>query len=242
MVRVSWRRAYPLGLRRPRLISNSNTYTLSWTGSDFASPSANYSVSFAFGTDPFTGAVYNIGTPADAANLALFEGGGVTISSPSLIPTPPYPDPVVVTFSKDATDGFWGLRYDTTAGLTLGTLSGLPTLTLTSYDAISFNGIGYYVYAYMPGDWTTEGTSSGDYTNLSVAAGFTTPTLSYGGGITTVETFTLNYPGDLTSALTITLIGGSPVPEPSTWAMMLIGFGGIGFWRLRRMRVSSAAA
>ncbi len=40
--------------------------------------------------------------------------------------------------------------------------------------------------------------------------------------------------------------GGSssapPVPEPSTWAMMLAGFGGLGFAALRRRRASAARA
>jgi unsaturated chondroitin disaccharide hydrolase len=34
----------------------------------------------------------------------------------------------------------------------------------------------------------------------------------------------------------------SPVPEPSTWAMMLLGFAGLGFAGYRRARVSRAAA
>ena len=34
-----------------------------------------------------------------------------------------------------------------------------------------------------------------------------------------------------------------PVPEPSTWAMMLLGFAGIGFaYRRRRSRLAAAAA
>ena len=34
----------------------------------------------------------------------------------------------------------------------------------------------------------------------------------------------------------------SPVPEPSTWAMMLLGFAGLGFAGYRRARASRAAA
>lgn len=32
-------------------------------------------------------------------------------------------------------------------------------------------------------------------------------------------------------------LGSSPVPEPSTWMMMAIGFAGLGFAGYRRMRV-----
>ena len=36
----------------------------------------------------------------------------------------------------------------------------------------------------------------------------------------------------------VSFFGTPGVPEPSTWAMMLLGFGGIG-WQLRRRRRSS---
>ena len=35
--------------------------------------------------------------------------------------------------------------------------------------------------------------------------------------------------------------GGGPVPEPATWAMMILGFGGVG-WMLRRNRARTAFA
>jgi hypothetical protein len=34
----------------------------------------------------------------------------------------------------------------------------------------------------------------------------------------------------------------SPVPEPSTWAMMLLGFAGIGYGVYRRKKVAALAA
>jgi hypothetical protein len=38
------------------------------------------------------------------------------------------------------------------------------------------------------------------------------------------------------------VIGASPVPEPSTWAMMLIGFAGLGYASCRASRKSAAVA
>jgi PEP-CTERM motif len=38
------------------------------------------------------------------------------------------------------------------------------------------------------------------------------------------------------------VIGASPVPEPSTWAMMLVGFAGLGYASHRASRKSAAAA
>jgi hypothetical protein len=37
-------------------------------------------------------------------------------------------------------------------------------------------------------------------------------------------------------------VGGSPAPEPSTWAMMILGFAGLGFAGYRRTRVAVSAA
>lgn len=46
----------------------------------------------------------------------------------------------------------------------------------------------------------------------------------------------LQLTGDITTSIPTTRIGG--VPEPSTWAMMLAGFAGIGYVALRRRRES----
>ena len=35
---------------------------------------------------------------------------------------------------------------------------------------------------------------------------------------------------------------GTPVPEPSTWAMMLLGFAGFGFLGYRKVRLGKLAA
>ena len=37
-------------------------------------------------------------------------------------------------------------------------------------------------------------------------------------------------------------LSGSPVPEPSTWAMMLLGFAGLGFAGYRRARMARPAS
>jgi hypothetical protein len=52
--------------------------------------------------------------------------------------------------------------------------------------------------------------------------------------------------GDLLEAdianVTVTVSSSSPVPEPSTWAMMLIGFAGFGIFSYRRSRVAASPA
>lgn len=54
-----------------------------------------------------------------------------------------------------------------------------------------------------------------------------------------VTALTFAGPGDFTGTMTPVVEG---VPEPSTWAMMILGFAGIGFMTYRRRRVASLAA
>jgi hypothetical protein len=42
--------------------------------------------------------------------------------------------------------------------------------------------------------------------------------------------------------LTVDFVKGAPVPEPSTWAMLLLGFAGLGFFGYRRARSTRAVA
>ena len=104
---------------------------------------------------------------------------------------------------------------------------------------------------YLPGDWTTSGTSTGDYIFNSVGSGFSVPTFTYNDGVATVESFDLNFTSG-SPDLNFTLVGsavpglkvttvGSAVPESSTWAMMLLGFAGIGFAASRKARKKSVA-
>jgi hypothetical protein len=232
------------------IVSTTRDYTATWSDSTFSNANAVYAGSYAYAASAFTGDNFSLSLYSNATNLAYNSAGAVTIS-PTTAPSPPYTSPETILVSSDGTaTGNWGWSYDTAAGaglpLSYGALGGLATL---SFDVGGFDDqsqtIGYYVFVYVPGDWTTEGTSTGDYILNGVAAGFSTPTFTYdaGANTTTVETFDASFPGDGTGPnLSFTLVGSTVVPEPSTWAMMLVGFAGLGIAAARSAKRKAVAA
>jgi hypothetical protein len=75
-----------------------------------------------------------------------------------------------------------------------------------------------------------------DYNNVSVGSGFSAPTFSFlGVDYTEVFTSDLSFTGG-NADLASTLVGSAAVPEPSAWAMMLLGFAGLSFAGYRASR------
>ena len=229
--------------------STTRDYTVDWSNSTFGGASALYAGSYAYAASAFSNFDFSLSLYSNAANLAYNSAGGVTIS-PSTAPSPPYASPEDIFVSNDGTGGSFGWTYNTAAGaglpLSFGTLGNLATLNL---NIGGFDGggqtIGYYLFVYLPGDWTTAGTATGDYILNGIAAGFSTPTFTYDAGTntTTVESLDLTFPGDGSGPnLSLTLVGSSVVPEPSTWAMMLVGFAGLGFAAARSAKRKAVAA
>jgi PEP-CTERM motif len=56
------------------------------------------------------------------------------------------------------------------------------------------------------------------------------------------ETIYDQHQGSITGTLAVITLGTSGVPEPSTWAMMLVGFAGLGFTAFRTKKAVSAAS
>jgi hypothetical protein len=237
-------------------VSRTSDYTATWSGASFSGASALYGGSTAW-SGTFTDAPWTFQVLSNATDLMFNEGDGITITSPSpLTPTPPYPATIPVTFSGDGTTGeFWGWTENTAATnsgpvLTSGNLGSLETLTVTAGGSETLpdqsTPIDYFTNVFLPGDWTTEGTSTGDYDDLSWNPAFSTPTFTYNSvtNTTTVSSVDLAFIPSVGGGpdLNFTLIG-SAVPEPSTWVMLLFGFGGLGLagWRGSRKAAAQAA-
>jgi hypothetical protein len=235
------------GRAEAQVISTTRDYTVTWSGSTFADASFLDAGSWAFGPEPFSDVPWSIGPYSNAENLAYTTSGGITVS-PSTAPPPPYPSTITQLLSNSGAAGSFGWTYNSAAGTThlfTGRLGNLATLNFDIGGSDSGGGTeGYYLFAYLPGDWTTEGTGTGDYIFHSIASEFPTPTFTYNSSTntTTVEAYDPSFVANGTGAdLRFTLVG-SAVPEPSTWAMMLVGFTGLGFAGYRNVRRKIAIA
>jgi hypothetical protein len=96
------------------------------------------------------------------------------------------------------------------------------------------------------GDFTAAltGHVTGDHDG-PVAINFdnTAQTFNYAGGSFTLTVLDLNVPAgqqNTSVALTGTIQSVAAVPEPSTWAMMILGFAGVGFMAYRRRNQSAS--
>ena len=232
-------------------VSRTSDYTVTWSGSSFSGATALYGGSTVW-SGVFTGNSWTFTPLSNATDLMFNEGDGITITSPSsLTPTPPYPGSIDVLFDGDGTTGeYWGWTENSAATnsgpvLTFGALGSLKTLSISAGGSETLPGqstpIDYYVNVFLPGEWTTEGTSTGDYEGLSWNPAFSTPTFTYDLATNTTTVSSVDYAFIPSTGggpdLSFTLIG-SAIPEPSTWAMLLMGFVGTGFMMRRRARAA----
>ena len=166
-----------------QVISRTSDYTVTWSDAAFSNAGALYAASYAYGASAFAPTDFPFSILPNALGFSYFSGGGVTVTS-SAPAGPPYPTSATATFLGDGSAGFWGWQYNTAAGaggsglpLTYGRLGEDATL---NFDVGGFDDstyappVGYYVFVYLPGDWTTPGTSPGDYIFNSVNPSFST--------------------------------------------------------------------
>ena len=205
--------------------------------------------------------VLNKGTFAGALILASLIG---TIADPAQAA-------YIITFSETGHDvtasgsgaiNLAGLTF-ITSGATLSEIA--PTFATEATGAAGhvdeYNGaIG--PFSFGPGNFSNATTGAGDLVGVQAvrgdpSVGFIFVPMGYASGAPLSDTATyagqsfatlglapgvyLYTFGSGTNADTFTVEVSAPVPEPSTWAMMLIGFAGLGFAGYRASRRESAA-
>lgn len=120
--------------------------------------------------------------------------------------------------------------------------SGSNTFTISSTGTAlglllgSYNGAATYSYLVNG----VGGTISLPSRNATTFLGFTSMSGPISATFTVLDGVGANSELDVTSFITASAVSGA-VPEPATWAMMLLGFGGIGI-ALRRKRTPALAA
>jgi PEP-CTERM motif-containing protein len=187
-------------------------------------------------------------TPQSSYNLTgistFFEpvpngSGAHTITEQIWSGVPDAPGSVLLnsaTFTADSASGG-------TVGATFASSSLLTAGTTYFVNFLNTQGMGVNL-----GQWTGDGTDSGSTpsagatTNLGgwyLSNDNTTWEFVPGGAYYTTDT------GNVSFSEPILFFEGTPiaaVPEPSTWAMMILGFAGIGFMTYRRGKVATIAA
>jgi len=212
-------------------------FTLSWSSpATFSGATSLYAPVFTYsGTGSGS---FDLGLFPSYSNLNFTAGNGMTLTSPTA-PFTSLTSPVTVDFTGNGTAGeYWGASYNTPAPLTNGTQGGLVTLNFDGTTSVSYTGINYTASLYAPGDWV-PGTSTGDYDLISCTE---TCSVVFNGTDTVFSETDTDYSGEGVT-LDVTLFGG-PVatPLPSTWAMLLAGFAGLGFFAYCGTKNRSAIA
>ncbi|MES2326554.1 MAG: PEPxxWA-CTERM sorting domain-containing protein [Pseudomonadota bacterium] len=111
---------------------------------------------------------------------------------------------------------------------------GTPYLGSTGAIAVdtTTSAIGLYFGSFWSGAFTVTYTANGD------TGTFYVPDTAFFGFTSSSGPLTLTFSQPAGTELDITqFITGSsaaPVPEPDTWALMIVGFGAIGVWRRKR--------
>lgn len=177
--------------------------------------------------------------PAEAAILFTGSTAGCFTAGCSNFTTTAKDDP-----NLHFTSGSFSDSTDTTLAVNLGSFN-----LATGNDIYTGDSFTLEVLFTLPTGVTPNGSSSvfaatvnGQVTNghngqVSIDFDNTAHNYSWSGGTFTlavndVSPFSVGFGNSITGEITVTSV--SAVPEPATWAMMLLGFSGVGFLAYRR--------
>jgi hypothetical protein len=169
----------------------------------------------------------NIGQDTAGPSLFItFTNSGVTTSLNPAYTTTPHP-------YDGSDDTYFGVINNSSTAITHFALSS-PTLPIAGFDGDGINASIYLNIPNNPSDNSGYGGPNAFFTNISadlmsLTVNFITPIAANGG----TDIFSLEEPVSISN-----VIVGSP--EPSTWAMMLLGFAGMGFVAYRKRGTKKA--
>lgn len=142
----------------------------------------------------------------------------------------------------------------TTANTWLSTYNAIASITFSGF-APTISGIGALFFGsdvsgnFLLGDIALSLVDSSGVTSFTIIGATTSSFVGFvsDGAITslTISAIQSSPPPYLWPTVdNLTLAQGltSPVPEPSTWAMMILGFAGVGYMAYRRRKVAALAA
>lgn len=184
--------------------------------------------------------LYNTGVDALGAKVTASNvpelhytstsGAAFTTNNPAYLTDPN------ASFIAGGLDGS-GSSQTYTLSFDLGALN--PTTASLSGQLAYDNGAtvylnGHLLYTDIPG-------APGTYPAFQSLHNFSATGLDFVSGINTLTFSVLDYDAP-TGLLVTNLVGTGAVPEPATWAMMLAGFGMIGFGLRRRVKRTARVA
>jgi hypothetical protein len=145
-------------------------------------------------------------------------------------------------FSGIINNGSLGVFPDTTFGTQAAFLQGyqgsgseivwsISGLTLGKTYTLSFNEVGSLI---VPSETFTVSALGSSPVSFTPGSSYTTQTLSFFASASFGDIDFVGAAVNGNQASAIDNLTVAPVPEPSTWAMMILGFAGIGFMAYRR--------
>ncbi len=158
--------------------------------------------------------------PLGPEYLITFSDSGVTTMLNPVYTTNPGP-------YDGSDDTYFGVINNSSSAITHFALSS-ATLDIAGFDGDGINASSYLNIPNNPSDNSGYGGPNAFFTNIaanlqSLTVNFITPIAANGG----TDIFSLEEPVSLNNIVVGT-------PEPSTWAMMLLGFAGMGFVAYRK--------
>ena len=210
--------------------------------------------SVAFMSCPASAQTVTITGTGTLGTIGYFGASGLTLKSQTGLPDNATVD---FTLSTDASHlvAFNGYQSQYLTDYLSVTINGSPELNqfsdLTGYVVVTNDGLTDYLAVSISGDYASSSTLYGSQFNFSGFIQYTDnpfnssalPTTNPSAlNAVTEANFSLQHRDDSSgvysnrpgSHLMITAISGGTVPEPATWALMLLGFGGMAVSLRRR--------